>query len=96
MRANVRDPLGTHAMFSRAGVGSVTFQSQARRGVRHASDEAFSIKSATVAGIAPSALLGLAGVTLTPAPANAVVYCQYKAYPGGALPAQASCLGHVL
>ena len=32
-----------------------------------------SIKSATVAGIAFSALLGLAGVTLNPAPANAVV-----------------------
>ena len=36
-----------------------------------------SIKSATVAGIAASALLGLAGLTLNPAPAKAVVYCQY-------------------
>src|SRR6187401_249039 len=42
-----------------------------------------SIKSATVAGIAASALLGLAGVTLNPAPANAVVYCTYEGYPGG-------------
>ena len=42
-----------------------------------------SIKSATVAGIAASALLGLAGLTLTPAPANAVVYCQYVEYPVG-------------
>jgi hypothetical protein len=42
-----------------------------------------SIKSATVAGIAVSALLGLAGVTLNPAPANAVVYCTYEGYPGG-------------
>jgi 4-hydroxybenzoate polyprenyltransferase len=33
-----------------------------------------SIKSATVAGIAASALLGLAGLTLNPAPAKAVVY----------------------
>jgi len=43
----------------------------------------FSIKSATVAGIAASALLGLAGVTLNPAPAKAVVYCQYTEYPAG-------------
>ena len=43
-----------------------------------------SIKSATVAGIAASALLGLAGLTLNPAPAKAVVYCQYVEYPAGA------------
>lgn len=42
-----------------------------------------SIKSMTVAGIAASALLGLAGVTLNPAPAEAVVYCQYVSYPAG-------------
>jgi hypothetical protein len=40
-----------------------------------------SVKSMTVAGIAASALLGLAGVTLNPAPAGAVVYCQYVDYP---------------
>ena len=37
------------------------------------------IKSATVAGIAASVLLGLAAVT----PARAVVYCQYVEYPAG-------------
>jgi hypothetical protein len=42
-----------------------------------------SIKSATVAGIAASVLLGLAGLTLNPAPAKAVVYCQYVEYPVG-------------
>ena len=42
-----------------------------------------SIKSATVAGIAASVMLGLAGVTLNPAPAKAVVYCTYEGYPGG-------------
>ena len=42
-----------------------------------------SIKSATVAGFAASALLGLAGLTLNPAPAKAVVYCQYVDYPTG-------------
>ena len=42
-----------------------------------------SIKSATVTGIAASALLGLAGLTLNPAPAKAVVYCQYVSYPAG-------------
>ncbi|WLB57481.1 hypothetical protein [Bradyrhizobium japonicum] len=43
----------------------------------------FSIKAATVAGIAASALLGLAGLTLNSEPANAVIYCQYTAYPAG-------------
>jgi hypothetical protein len=38
-----------------------------------------SIKSATVAGITASVLLGLAAVT----PARAVVYCQYVGYPHG-------------
>ncbi len=41
------------------------------------------IRSATVTGIAASALLGLAGVTLSPARAAAVVYCQYVGYPHG-------------
>ena len=36
-----------------------------------------STKSATVAGIAASVLLGLAGLTLNPAPAHAVIYCTY-------------------
>jgi hypothetical protein len=40
-----------------------------------------SIKSITVTGIATSVLLGLASVTLSPAPAGAVVYCQYIDYP---------------
>ena len=40
-----------------------------------------SIRSATVAGIAASVLLGLTGLTLNPAPAKAVVYCQYVGYP---------------
>ena len=42
-----------------------------------------SIKSATVTGIAASAMLGLAGLTLNPAPAKAVIYCQYTGYPQG-------------
>jgi len=42
-----------------------------------------SMKSATVAGIAMSALLGLASVTLNPSPARAIVYCQYVDYPVG-------------
>jgi hypothetical protein len=40
-----------------------------------------SIKSVTVTGIAASFLLGFAGVTLNPAPAKAVIYCQYVGYP---------------
>lgn len=43
----------------------------------------FSIKCATVAGVAASVLLGLAGLTLNPTPATAVVYCQYVEYPAG-------------
>lgn len=43
----------------------------------------FSIISVTAPGFAASALLGLAGVTLSPAPAAAVVYCQYVDYPVG-------------
>ncbi len=35
------------------------------------------VKSATVAGLAVSALLGMASLTLTAAPANAVIYCTY-------------------
>ena len=42
-----------------------------------------SIKSMTVAGIAASLMLAFAGVTLSPAPASAVVYCQYVGYPTG-------------
>ena len=42
-----------------------------------------SIKSVTLTGIAASVLLGLAGVTLTPAPAKAVIYCTYVGYPVG-------------
>ncbi|MGY4622550.1 hypothetical protein [Bradyrhizobium sp. USDA 4486] len=44
-------------------------------------DQRRSTKSATIAGIAASALLGLAAATLGPAPAHAVVYCQYIDYP---------------
>jgi hypothetical protein len=42
-----------------------------------------SAKSVTIAGIAASALLGLAALTLNPTPASAVVYCQYTEYPAG-------------
>ena len=42
-----------------------------------------STKSVTVAGIAASLMLAFAGITLSPAPASAVVYCQYVAYPVG-------------
>ena len=42
-----------------------------------------SIKSVTITGVAASALIGLAGATLTPSPASAVVYCTYVGYPAG-------------
>lgn len=40
-----------------------------------------SIKSVTCAGFAASLSLGFAAAVLTPAPAEAVVYCQYIDYP---------------
>jgi hypothetical protein len=52
-----------------------------------------SIQSATISGIAASALLGLAGLTLNPGPANAVVYCQYTAYPAGCVARPGVVLG---
>ena len=45
--------------------------------------KSLSTRSLTVAGIAASLMLAFAGVTLSPAPARAVVYCQYVAYPAG-------------
>jgi hypothetical protein len=45
--------------------------------------KSLSIKSATVAGTAVSLMLGFAIVTLSPAPASAVIYCQYVEYPVG-------------
>ena len=42
-----------------------------------------SIKSVAITGVAASALIGLAGATLTPSPAEAVVYCTYVGYPAG-------------
>jgi hypothetical protein len=44
-----------------------------------------SINSITVTGIAASIFLGLAGATLTPAPAEAVIYCTYVGYPVGCI-----------
>ena len=45
--------------------------------------KSLSTKSVTVAGIAASLMLGIAGVTLNPGPAKAVIYCQYVDYPVG-------------
>ncbi|WFU57327.1 hypothetical protein QA639_07315 [Bradyrhizobium pachyrhizi] len=42
-----------------------------------------STKSVTFAGIAASLMLGFAGAALSPAPANAVIYCTYVGYPAG-------------
>jgi hypothetical protein len=45
------------------------------------STKSIPMKSLTVAGFAASVLLGIAGTTLSPTPASAVVYCQYIDYP---------------
>src|SRR5262249_33270436 len=43
------------------------------------------VKSTTIAGVAVSALLGLAGVTFSSAPAGAVIYCTYIGYPANCI-----------
>ena len=40
-----------------------------------------SLNSMTIAGLLISGSLGVAGVTVSSAPAEAVVYCQYVGYP---------------
>ena len=42
-----------------------------------------SLTKLTFAGLAFSAVLGIAGVTVSSEPAGAVVYCTYVGYPGG-------------
>jgi hypothetical protein len=42
-----------------------------------------SIGKFTLAGLACSAMLGLASVTFTSEPAHAIVYCSYVGYPVG-------------
>jgi hypothetical protein len=67
---------------------------QMRRGrVRHAPRKRISIKSATVAGLAASALLGLTGIALNPASAKAVVYCPYVRYPAACVARAGVVLG---
>ena len=45
--------------------------------------KSLSTRSLTVAGIAASLMLAFAGVTLSPAPAHAIIYCTYVGYPVG-------------
>jgi len=42
-------------------------------------------KSAAIAGLSASVFLGLAGASLTPSPAKAVIYCTYVGYPAGCI-----------
>lgn len=42
-----------------------------------------SLTKLTFAGLASSALLGIAGATFSSEPAGAVVYCTYVGYPAG-------------
>jgi hypothetical protein len=77
--------LGAHFTFGHVSGGPVTFQfASAMRRITMHQRKRLSIKSVIAAGIAVSALLGFAGVTLSPAPAEAaVVYCTYVGYPSG-------------
>src|SRR5262249_34682364 len=76
-----RSSLGNHVLLSRSLSGSRQMQfASARRRTDMHPGKRLSMR-VTVAGLAASALLGLAGVTLNPTPAKAVVYCQYVDYP---------------
>jgi hypothetical protein len=85
--------LATHNMFDRALSGSITFRFTCDKEDHHASDEESPTKSVTVAGITASLMLGFAGVTLSPAPARAVIYCQYVEYPHGCVARAGVVLG---
>jgi hypothetical protein len=80
---NVSDPLALMLCSAAPEAAPVTFSSASEEESAMHPRKRLSIKSATVAGIAASVLLGLAGLTLNPAPAKAVVYCQYVEYPVG-------------
>jgi hypothetical protein len=79
---NFTDPFAL-TLCSAARSGSHHLSARRMRRITMHPGKILSVKSATVAGIAASALLGLATVTLSPAPAGAVVYCQYVDYPTG-------------
>ena len=53
-------------------------------------------QTVTFAGIAASALLGLAAAALTPAPANAVIYCSYVGYPAGCVARAATTVANAV
>ena len=81
---NVTYPLALTLCCAAPEAAPFTFQfASAMRRITMHQRKRLSIKSVTAVGIAVSALLGLAGVTLSPAPAEAVVYCQYVGYPQG-------------
>ena len=62
---------------------SITFQFASDRRITMNGTNSLSTKSVTVAGVAATLVLALTVVALSPAPARAVVYCQYVEYPAG-------------
>lgn len=78
---NVRYPLVLKSGSAAPDAAPDTFPiPDAMRRITMRRTNGFSIKPITVAGVA-SVLLGFAAVTFSPAPAQAVVYCQYVDYP---------------
>src|ERR1700722_10357042 len=80
---NITYPLPLTICLAAPEAAPSPFGSRAIRRVTMHRTKSPSTKSVTVAGIAASLMLGFAGVTLSPAPARAVVYCQYVEYPHG-------------
>jgi hypothetical protein len=80
---NIAYPFATHGLFAAPEAAHSPLGSRATRRITMHRTNSLSTKSVIVAGIAASVLLGLAAVTLSAAPAGAVVYCQYVDYPQG-------------
>jgi hypothetical protein len=73
--------LGAQIMFS--GARHLQVASATRRRITMHRTTHLSVRSVTIAGLAASALLGLAGVTFSARPAAAIIYCTYVGYPAG-------------
>ena len=80
---NIAYPLPLTICLAAPEAAPSPFGSHAIRRITMHRTKSLSTKSVTVAGIVASLMLAFAGVTLSPAPARAVVYCQYVEYPSG-------------
>jgi hypothetical protein len=86
IQVNVTHPLLLMLSSAAPHAAAVSFRfASAMRRITMRGNKRHSIRSVAIPGIAASMLLGLAGVALSPAPANAVIYCTYVGYPVGCI-----------